>query len=189
MTVNIPSSSLIACICEGGAETAIMDILLDNGLLIFNREQLIEESVIQRISVKEFERRYLRMAYDQKIFILRIIDSRREEFNLSKAYKCQVDVINVITAPEIEMLIIASKKKYDDYCRSEIKKPSDYCKIVLGIKNVKSPEFIKEYFGDPDFLIDSVKEYHRVHKQKKNEASLFDLVRTECICNCVQHDT
>ena len=27
MTVNIPSSSLIACICEGGAETAIMDIL------------------------------------------------------------------------------------------------------------------------------------------------------------------
>lgn len=84
MNVNISSSSFIACICEGGAETAIMDILLDNDLLLFNREQMIEESVLPRTSVKEFERRYLRMAFDQKILILRVIDSRREEFNLSK---------------------------------------------------------------------------------------------------------
>lgn len=40
MAVNIPESSLIACICEGGAETAIMDILLNNDLLVFKREQL-----------------------------------------------------------------------------------------------------------------------------------------------------
>ena len=157
MTVNIPSSNLIACICEGGAETAIMDILLDNDLLIFNREQMIDESVLPRTSVKEFERRYLRMAYDQKILILRVIDSRREEFNLSKAYRCQVDVINVITAPEIEILIIASMKKYDEYCRSGTKKPSDYCKNILGIKNVKSPACIKDYFSDSSFLVDSIK--------------------------------
>ena len=147
MKVNISSSSLIACICEGGAETAIMDILLDNDLLIFKREQLLEESVLPRTSVKEFERRYLRMAFDQKIIILRVIDSRGEEFNLSKAYRCQVEIINVITAPEIEMLIIASQKKYDEYKRSGVKKPSDYCKNVLGIKNVKSPKYIKEYFN------------------------------------------
>lgn len=179
MTVNIPSSNLIACICEGGAETAIMDILLDNDLLIFNREQMIDESVLPRTSVKEFERRYLRMAYDQKILILRVIDSRREEFNLSKAYRCQVDVINVITAPEIEILIIASMKKYDEYCRSGTKKPSDYCKNILGIKNVKSPAFIKDYFSDSSFLVDSIKEYHRVHKQKNTEASLYDLIKTK----------
>lgn len=56
MKVNISSSSLIACICEGGAETAIMDILLDNDLLIFKREQLLEESVLPRTSVKEYNR-------------------------------------------------------------------------------------------------------------------------------------
>lgn len=179
MKVNISSSSLIACICEGGAETAIMDILLDNDLLIFKREQLLEESVLPRTSVKEFERRYLRMAFDQKIIILRVIDSRGEEFNLSKAYRCQVEIINVIMAPEIEMLIIASQKKYDEYKRSGVKKPSDYCKNVLGIKNVKSPKYIKEYFSDPDYLIDSIKEYNRVHKQKNNEASLYDLLKTK----------
>jgi len=44
MAVDIPKASIIACICEGGAETVIMDILLDNNLLIFDREQLIDES-------------------------------------------------------------------------------------------------------------------------------------------------
>lgn len=136
MRVDIPNTSLIACICEGGAETVIMDILLDNDLLIFNREQLIDESVLPRTSVKEFEKRYLRLAYDQRILILRVIDSRGEEFNLSKAYRCQVDVINVITAPEIKMLIIASKDKYEEFCRSGIKKPSEYCKSKLKIKNL-----------------------------------------------------
>lgn len=29
-----------ACICEGSAENAIMDILLDNDLLIFTREEI-----------------------------------------------------------------------------------------------------------------------------------------------------
>ena len=175
--IDIPSSSLIACICEGGAEIAIMDILLDNDLLIFKREQLIDESVLPRTSVKIFEKRYLRRDFDQKIIILRVIDSRGEKFNLSKEYRCQVDVIDVITAPEIEILIISSQKKYDEYCRSSVKKPSDYCKTVLGIKNVKSPEFVREYFSDPNFLIDSIKEYHRVHKQKNTEASLYDLIK------------
>lgn len=72
MIVNIPKTSLIACICEGGAETVIMDILLDNNLLIFNREQLIDESVLPRTPVKEFEKRYLRLEYDQKIIVLRM---------------------------------------------------------------------------------------------------------------------
>ncbi len=36
-----------ACICEGAAESAIIDILLNHGLLIFDREELIEEEVIR----------------------------------------------------------------------------------------------------------------------------------------------
>lgn len=37
----------IACICEGGAERAILDLLLDNHKLIFEREDLIEEEVLR----------------------------------------------------------------------------------------------------------------------------------------------
>lgn len=177
MEVNISSSSIVACICEGGAETAIINLLLDNNLLMFSRKQLLEEDVLPRTSVKDFEKCYLRREYDSKITILRMIDSRSENFNLHKAYRCQVDIINVITAPEIEILVIVSKGKYDDYCRSNIKKPSDYCKSVLKIKNVKSPNFISKYFSEPNFLLNSIKEYHRVHQQKRNEASIYDLLK------------
>ena len=36
-----------ACICEGAAENAIIDILLDHNLLIFTREEMLEEEVIR----------------------------------------------------------------------------------------------------------------------------------------------
>lgn len=49
-----------ACICEGSAEEAIIDILVDNDLLIFNREEMLEERVIRCRSAKRFEERYLR---------------------------------------------------------------------------------------------------------------------------------
>ena len=122
----------------------------------------------------------MRKAFGKQITVLRILDSRRENFKLSAAYKDKVLVYNIVTAPEIEMLIIASKKMYDEYCRSGIRKPSDYCRNTLGIKRVKSPAFIKEYFSDASFLINSIKEYHRVHKQKNGEASLYDLIKAEC---------
>ena len=53
-----------------------------------------------------FESRYLRKGFNDKVSVIRILDSRRENFRLGKAYQGKVDVINVITAPEIEMLII-----------------------------------------------------------------------------------
>ena len=140
-----------------GPETAIMDILLDNDLLVFNREQMIEESVLPRMSVKKFERRYLRMAYDQKILILRVIDSRGEEFNLSKVYSCQVDVINVITAPEIEMLIIASKKKYDEYCRSALKSQVIITKTSLELKMLSLRHSSRNTFRIRVFLLTVLK--------------------------------
>lgn len=103
-----------ACICEGSAENAIMDILLDNDLLIFTREEMLEEEVLRCRDGKHFEEKYLRKGFMDKISVIRILDSRRENFKLSKAYEHKVDVINVITAPEIEMLIIFNEDKYKE---------------------------------------------------------------------------
>ena len=47
-----------ACICEGSAENAIMDILLDADLLIFSREEMLEEAVIRCREGKKFEQKY-----------------------------------------------------------------------------------------------------------------------------------
>lgn len=45
---------LVACICEGSAEEAIMTILLDNHLLCFSKEQLLEEQIIRTRGAKNF---------------------------------------------------------------------------------------------------------------------------------------
>ena len=84
----------IACICEGSAEAAIIDVLVDNNLLIFTREDMLEENVIRCRSAKTFEERFLRKGFKDQISVIRILDSRREEFRLSKAYEKKVDVIN-----------------------------------------------------------------------------------------------
>ena len=67
-----------ACICEGSAENAIIDILLDHSLLIFSREEMIEEEVIRCREGRKFEEKYLRKGFKDKISIIRILDSRRE---------------------------------------------------------------------------------------------------------------
>lgn len=102
----------LACICEGGAERAIIDLLLDNHMLIFERKNLIDEEVLKCRKGKEFEEKYLRKGFSEKVIVYRILDSYSENFKLSKAYKHKVDVINIITSPEIEMLIICSEGKY-----------------------------------------------------------------------------
>lgn len=53
-----------ACICEGSAESAIIDTLVDNDLLIFSRKEMLDESVIRCRSAKRFEERYLRKGFD-----------------------------------------------------------------------------------------------------------------------------
>ena len=165
-----------ACICEGAAENAIMDLLLDHDLLIFSREEMLEEQVIRCRDGKRFEEKYLRKGFLDKISVIRILDSRREGFKLSKAYEHKVDVVNVITAPEIEMLIIFNEDKYKEFKKSQ-KKPSVFCKEDLKMTSVKSYGFVKDYFADTDILLAAMKKYHEVSKIRKGEYTLLDLLK------------
>lgn len=169
-------SKYIACICEGAAEAAIIDILLDNALLIFSRSEMLDESVIRCRNARRFEERYLRKGFDNQISVVRILDSRREEFRLSKAYSHKIDVINVITAPEIEMLIIHNEGVYEQFKRSK-KSPSEFCKTELRMHEVKSYEFVKKYFHDSEILVNAIKKYRRTANIPKGEYTLLDLLK------------
>ena len=120
--------------------------------------------------------KYLRKGFPEKISVIRILDSRRENFKLSKAYKYKVDVINVITALEIEMLIIFNEDKYREFKKSG-KKPSDFCKEDLKMTSVKSYNFVKDYFADPDILLAAIRKYHEISKIRKGEYTLLDLLK------------
>lgn len=176
-------AKFIACICEGGAERAIMDLLLDNHMLIFEREELIEEEVLKCRKGTEFAEKYLRKGFSEKITVYRILDSYSENFKLSKAYEHKIDIINVITSPEIEMLIICNEGKYKEFKKLKNKnpkeKPSTYCKSNLKYKDVKNYDFVYKYFSDIDVLLNALHEYSRGTKQRGNEETLWDLLRED----------
>ena len=53
------SNNYIAVIVEGGAEKAIINVLLDHDLLKFNRSDMLEEDVIRDRNAKTFAREHL----------------------------------------------------------------------------------------------------------------------------------
>ena len=165
-----------ACICEGAAEAAIIDVLQADAPLIIQGVDMLDEGVISCSDGKTFEIRYLRKGFNELISVIRILDSRRENFKLSKAYESKVDVINVITAPEIEMLIIFNEDKYNEFKKSG-KKPSIFCKENLRMSSVKSYDFVKEYFENPEILVQAIKKYNEISKIRKGEYTLLDLLK------------
>ena len=137
-------NNLVACICEGNAELEIMQLLLDNERLKFSDDDLLDDRLFTKLmrSAKNLETRYLSQIYEpnQKIEIIRIIDSRAESYVIRGAYKeiVEGEVVNCYTRPEIEMLVILNEGKYDQFKRSK-KKPSEYCiqELRMG-KNIKN---------------------------------------------------
>lgn len=171
-------NKLIACIVEGAAERVIINKLLEHNKLIFSKENLLEQELLNCRSPRQFENRYLGKDFKSKISVYRILDSRSENFTLKKLYKDKVDVINVITAPEIEILIIINENKYANFSKvKSIMKPSDYCKQELKMKDVKSKDFVNSYFQDINILVDVLYKYKSLHKIHKNEKCLADLLR------------
>ena len=106
-----------ACICEGAAERAIMDILLENELLIFSKSELIDDDIIRCRDAKEFESRYLRKVFDDQISVIRILDREKENFKISKPYKDKIDIVNIVTSPEIEISLFAVKINTRNFAR------------------------------------------------------------------------
>lgn len=172
------SDKLIACIVEGTAERVIINKLLDDNRLVFSRVDLLDQELLRCRSARQFEDRYLGKSFKSKVSIYRILDSRTEEFKLRKLYANKVDVINVITAPEIEILVIIKENKHADFLKYKSKlKPSEYCKQILKMPNVKSKEFLEAYFSDLDELVRVVKEYKRLHRVQNNEWCMADLLK------------
>lgn len=166
----------VACICEGAAECAIMDKLLEENLLKFDVENLIEGEILRCRNGKQFEQRYLRKEFAEKLTVVRILDSKKENFKVSKEYRDKIKVIDVVTAPEIEMLIIINEGKYKEFQKSK-KQPNVFCKSELKYKNVKSYQFVREYFSDIHKLVHSIKEYKRTSKPVKGKYMLYDLLK------------
>ena len=166
---------LILCLCEGNAEFDIVNKLLDSNMLVFSCKNLIDGKVHLRQSVSCIEDKYLSYDFEGKrVVILRIIDSKKEQFNLSRSFQGRFDIINIITSPEIETLIILDKGDYTDFLKvKSFTKPSIFCKEQYGMKNIKCKSFMEVYFHNTDQLLKAIKSYSE--QAQSSNHSLYDL--------------
>lgn len=188
---EVLGDNLIACICEGGAEDTYIRILLENNALIFDKSQLLEGEPIRERRIKSFEKKYMGKRFSKKLVILRILDSRGEQFKISQLSKVNqqrvADVVNVHTRPEIEMILICAMDKVEDYHRyvarkkegSGTPKPSGYCREILGIRDCKRPVFLEQYFADPEKLVEAIRKYRQKTSRDSNEFLLTDLLNPD----------
>lgn len=160
----------ILCICEGNTEVAIMDTLLDNELLLFDRDVLIDNKVHRIRNSKKIIEKFLQFNYSKEVLIFRIIDSKKERFNLKKPYD-KYRVYNFYTRNEIEYIHICYDGYLDEYnkVKSKTKASLFYLSKNKGYK--KSYEYTKNYFKDLQKLRDSLKQ-----AKVPNEYGLYDLL-------------
>ena len=108
---------------------------------------------------------------------MHVQDSRKEKFNIPKAYLKRVaSDIRYITNPEIEILVILEKGKNNDFKKCKLK-PSIYCKEKLHLKDVKNYEHMRTYFADSDKLLKSIK-LHKMY-YGGDIKTLYDLLSDE----------
>lgn len=178
--------TLNAILCEGAAEQAILEILLENDVLTIKKESLFEEKVFRERSAENFFKKYMRVDLNEKVTIYRILDSKNENFKIKnkikKDFQGKYEVVDIVTSPEIEMLVIISEGRFTDYLKVKSKiKPSEYCKQSLNLRRVKEYHFIREYFSDVNHLISVITEYHSLMKVNKDKfpLTLYDLLESQ----------
>lgn len=128
----------------------------------------------------------MRVDLNEKVTIYRILDSKNENFKIKnkikKDFKGKYEVVDIVTSPEIEMLVIISEGRFTDYLKVKSKiKPSEYCKQSLNLRRVKEYHFIREYFSDVNHLISVIAEYHSLMKVNKDKfpLTLYDLLESQ----------
>ncbi len=177
----------VICISEGSAEEVIIKRLFESNKLVFKRKDIYKgDKLIREFSRtrqgKKFAGENLEMDYGERhINVLRILDSKSENFNLGPVYdekiqSGEIRIFDILTRPEIEILIIINEGHYQKFTnRKGGIKASTYCKKELNIEDVKSKNFVSNYFNDANILINSITRYKNLH-QVEGECCLFDLL-------------
>lgn len=173
--------------CEGPNEKAIVDMLLDAGLLVFDRDDLLGLSVYHARQFKSTIVKTNMNLYSGPVRVLRIGDSLTDKLVIPSEYKDRIESVEkYCTKPELEILLIISEgmeKAFEKVKSGKNKmKAKDFCKenIFCGKRGYdNSTQFYYDYFlGDVNRLAASIVEYKRSHRaHKKDEKYLADLLR------------
>ncbi|MBU7555602.1 hypothetical protein KGP43_08495 [Pediococcus ethanolidurans] len=147
---------------EGAAEAAIIDILLENNLLVFSKDELIMsangERYQQGLNERKFARDFLRRDFgSNKIHMHIVLDKLNFSTKLHKLSDQVGNVTCYVTREEIESIQLFARSdwnaqfiKYKDNHTGKEAKPSAFFKNNegLGIKNIKKYDYVYNLWGN-----------------------------------------
>lgn len=138
---------------EGKNEKMLLDILLDRGLLIYQRGDLLAEEVFHARQFKTAPEPYSwvkQLDYSMKVQIVRVGDKITDSLAIPKDIKSKIIIpcLDFHIFPEFEMLFIVNEGKYDGYIKSHLG-PKEYAKQNIKIRKRPydaSSTWIKRHF-------------------------------------------
>lgn len=145
-----------AIIVEGTAEAAIIDLLLDHHMLIFERKDILKKQVFIGLQPDSFAEEYLVHSFESLIDLHVVLDATNRNFNLKKKWGHLINQTNYyVTREEIEAIQLEADKnwptlyqKYRANNTGKNQKPSAFFKSSvknggLGISNIKKYEYVE----------------------------------------------
>lgn len=169
--------------CEGPNEACILNMIIQNNLLTIDIEDILGSQAYHARNLKNqaVVREILR--YHQQLTIYRIGDKQNDELKIPKnleEYISHDRIFKYCTKPELEMLLIINEGLVNKFKKSKLS-PKDYAKSNIKFNKKlynNSTIFWSNYYeGRLDNLIDNIKEYKRIHNNKRKELYLSDLIK------------
>lgn len=160
--------------CEGKSEVALMNQLIDNGLLIFDKKELLDMRPIHFRQPKDIAALIDILPINEEIVFYRIGDTQRDEYDLScfRARENHIKIIKVCTTPEIEILAIINENLYCEYLKVKSKMtPKQFAK-----DKIDGFESFAKYVEGHNMEY-AIREYKRIKLVEKREICLADLLK------------
>lgn len=177
----------ILLMCESKNEEAILNILLDNDLLVFKRDELIglKPYAIRQLSHPTIKTELKHFGSPVKIY--RVGDKQNDKLvvpNDLKKIISRNEIYKYCTKPEFEILLILNEDLEKEYEKVKSKiSPKSFAKKnikINGRKYDQSTDFIRLYYGGNNVLnlIKNIKKYKAYKKHhQKDELYLADILK------------
>lgn len=169
---------------EGSDEKALVDVLIEKGMLKFDIKELLYEQVFHKRQIDdELLSRIMILPHEDKVVVFRVGDKLSDKFDIRKKDIPNkiIDVKKICTLPELEMLFIINEHLLDEFTKNKSSSsPSEFYKSK-NKKYKKQAAFVKEYFEN--MSVKQIKQLLKRYSEKrgkvhsKDEHTLLDLVK------------
>lgn len=183
--IDLSEYAYIYVVCEGTNEEEVINWILENDSFVIDSCKVDMDYARARTknSSEHMVHEITQYDYDGKVAVLYVHDSEKEKWHGLLNKKCyqelldgHIEVIDIISAPEIEVIYIYSNEELlKKWIKGSKEKPSIFCKQYLKCNNIKNKGKFIELFSSFDSFVSACKKYKSSNSKKS--LTLYDLIK------------